>query len=103
MPTRTTIWRWLTKKCREPRKALKHWQSYVKLDTSGPWSVHARSQIKRILQADGLKLVHGAKQGVSFLGLFHLCVRAIRAANAARCPSVICFQSLAALPESSRC
>jgi tetratricopeptide (TPR) repeat protein len=45
-------------KIREPRKALKHWQSYVKLDTSGPWSVHARSQIKRILQADGLKLVY---------------------------------------------
>ena len=41
-------------KIREPRKALKHWQAYVKLDTSGPWSVHARSQIKRILQADGL-------------------------------------------------
>lgn len=45
-------------KIREPRKALKHWQAYVKLDTSGPWSVHARSQIKRILQADILKLVH---------------------------------------------
>ena len=45
-------------KIREPRKALKHWQSYVKLDTSGPWSVHARSQMKRILQADSLKLVH---------------------------------------------
>jgi tetratricopeptide (TPR) repeat protein len=45
-------------KIREPRKALKHWQAYVKLDASGPWSVHARSQIKRILQADGLKLVH---------------------------------------------
>jgi tetratricopeptide (TPR) repeat protein len=45
-------------KIREPRKALKHWQAYVKLDTSGPWSVHARSQMKRILQADGLKLVH---------------------------------------------
>jgi len=45
-------------KLREPRKALKHWQAYVKLDTSGPWSVHARSQVKRILQADGLRLVH---------------------------------------------
>jgi tetratricopeptide (TPR) repeat protein len=45
-------------KTREPRKALKHWQTYVKLDTSGPWSVHARTQIKRILQADPLKLVH---------------------------------------------
>jgi len=45
-------------KLREPRKALKHWQAYIKLDTSGPWSTHARSQIKRILQADSLKLVH---------------------------------------------
>jgi len=45
-------------KLREPRKALQHWQAYVKLDASGPWSVHARSQIKRILQADGLRLVH---------------------------------------------
>ncbi len=45
-------------KLREPRKALKHWQAYIKLDTTGPWSVHARNQIQRILQADGLKLVH---------------------------------------------
>jgi tetratricopeptide (TPR) repeat protein len=44
-------------KLREPRKALKHWQAYVKLDTTGPWSTHARSQIQRILQADGLRLV----------------------------------------------
>ncbi len=44
-------------KIREPRKALKHWQAYVKLDTTGPWSVHARNQIQRILQSDGLKLV----------------------------------------------
>ena len=44
-------------KIKEPRKALKHWRAYVKLDTTGPWSVHARNQIKRILQADGLKLV----------------------------------------------
>jgi tetratricopeptide (TPR) repeat protein len=44
-------------KVREPRMALKHWRAYVKLDTSGPWSVHARNQVKRILQADGLKLV----------------------------------------------
>jgi tetratricopeptide (TPR) repeat protein len=44
-------------KMKQPRKALKHWQAYVKLDTAGPWSVHARNQIQRILQADGLKLV----------------------------------------------
>jgi tetratricopeptide (TPR) repeat protein len=45
-------------KVREPRKALKHWQAYIKLDTTGPWSVHARNQIQRILQADTLKLVY---------------------------------------------
>jgi tetratricopeptide (TPR) repeat protein len=45
-------------KVKEPRKALKHWRAYVKLDTTGPWAVHARNQIQRILQADGLKLVH---------------------------------------------
>ena len=50
-------------KLRQPRKALKHWQAYIKLDTSGPWSVHARSQIKRILQADPLRLVHSTRRG----------------------------------------
>jgi tetratricopeptide (TPR) repeat protein len=49
-------------KLRQPRKALKHWQAYVKLDTAGPWSVHARSQIQRILQADSLKLVHSSRK-----------------------------------------
>ena len=45
-------------KTREPRKALKHWRAYVKLDTAGPWATHARNQIQRILQSDPLKLVH---------------------------------------------
>ncbi len=44
-------------KIKEPRKALRHWRAYTKLDTTGPWAVHARSQVQRILQADGLKLV----------------------------------------------
>ena len=45
-------------KIREPRKALQHWRAYVRLDTAGPWAVHAKHQIQRILQADGLKLIH---------------------------------------------
>ena len=49
-------------KIKEPRHALKHWRAYVKLDTSGPWAIHARNQIQRILQADGLKLVHSARR-----------------------------------------
>lgn len=48
-------------KIKEPRKALVHWRAYVKLDTTGPWAVHARNQVRRILQADGLKLVPGTK------------------------------------------
>jgi tetratricopeptide (TPR) repeat protein len=42
----------------QPRMALTHWQVYLKLDRSGPWSVHARNQIARILDADKLKLVY---------------------------------------------
>ncbi len=49
-------------KIREPRKALKHWRAYVKLDTTGPWSLHARNQVQRILQTDQLKLVHGGNR-----------------------------------------
>jgi len=48
-------------KIREPRKALQHWRAYVKLDTTGPWTVHAKHQIQRILQTDKLKLVHSRK------------------------------------------
>lgn len=42
----------------EPRLALRHWTTYVKLDRSGPWSIHARKQIARILEADKLKVVY---------------------------------------------
>ena len=47
-------------KLRQPRKALQHWQAYIRLDTTGPWSMHARNQIQRIIQADGLKLVYSS-------------------------------------------
>ena len=42
---------------RQPRQALPHWKIYLKLDSSGPWAVHARNQISRILEADKLKIV----------------------------------------------
>jgi tetratricopeptide (TPR) repeat protein len=44
-------------KCRQPRKSLRHWQAYARLDTVGPWAIHARNQIKKILAADDLKVV----------------------------------------------
>ena len=49
-------------RAREPRQALKHWRAYAKLDTSGPWSTHARNQIERILAADTLKVVYRRKK-----------------------------------------
>jgi tetratricopeptide (TPR) repeat protein len=46
---------------KEPRKSLRHWMSYVKLDPQGPWAAHARSQAKRILSSERLAIVtrHG--------------------------------------------
>jgi len=41
-----------------PRRALHHWKTYLKLDGSGPWAVHARNQVARILEADRLKIVY---------------------------------------------
>jgi tetratricopeptide (TPR) repeat protein len=41
----------------QPRKALPHWRTYLKLDNAGPWAVHARNQIARILESDKLKIV----------------------------------------------
>jgi len=48
-------------KLKQPRRALPHWRSYVKLDTSGPWAVHARNQIHRILEDDALRVVYRRK------------------------------------------
>lgn len=44
-------------KARQPRKALHHWEAYARLDTVGPWSIHAKNQIKKILAADQLKVI----------------------------------------------
>jgi tetratricopeptide (TPR) repeat protein len=45
-------------KLKQPRKALPHWRAYIRLDTTSAWSIHARNQIQRILQGEGLKLVY---------------------------------------------
>ncbi len=44
-------------KAREPRKALRHWEAYSRLDSVGPWAIHARNQIKKILAGETLKVV----------------------------------------------
>ncbi len=49
-------------KLKHPRKALAHWRAYVRLDTSGPWSIHARNQIRKTLASEGLKVVYRRKK-----------------------------------------
>jgi tetratricopeptide (TPR) repeat protein len=45
-------------KLKQPRSALRHWRAYIKLDNVGPWAVHARNQITKILGADKLRVVY---------------------------------------------
>jgi tetratricopeptide (TPR) repeat protein len=49
-------------KTRQSRAALQHWRAYVRLDSSGPWATHARNQIRRILDNEGLKVVYKRKK-----------------------------------------
>ncbi|HEX7284580.1 MAG TPA: tetratricopeptide repeat protein [Candidatus Angelobacter sp.] len=44
-------------KARQPRKALRHWEAYARLDSLGPWAIHARNQIKKILAGETLRVV----------------------------------------------
>ena len=47
---------------RETRRALAHWRAYSKLDVSGPWAIHARNQVKRILDGEKLRVVYRNKR-----------------------------------------
>jgi tetratricopeptide (TPR) repeat protein len=40
----------------ERRPALRHWQAYVRLDSSGPWAEHARGQIRKLLSQEKLAI-----------------------------------------------
>jgi tetratricopeptide (TPR) repeat protein len=44
----------------ERRKALRHWQTYIKLDRSGPWAEHARGQIRKLLSHEKLSIARRA-------------------------------------------
>jgi tetratricopeptide (TPR) repeat protein len=44
----------------ERRRALAHWQIYVRLDKSGPWADHARTQIRKLLSREKLTIAHRA-------------------------------------------
>jgi tetratricopeptide (TPR) repeat protein len=42
----------------ERRRALAHWQTYIRLDKSGPWADHARGQIRKLLGRERLTIAH---------------------------------------------
>ncbi|RRA47893.1 tetratricopeptide repeat protein [Acidipila sp. EB88] len=41
------------------RSALRHWTSYLRLDGTGPWATHARTQLRKTLSVLGMELVQG--------------------------------------------
>jgi len=45
----------------EGRSALRHWQTYIKLDHRGPWADHARGQIRKLLSREGLRIAARAQ------------------------------------------
>jgi tetratricopeptide (TPR) repeat protein len=61
----------------EQRSALRHWQAYVKLDKSGPWSEHARTQIRKLLDGEILSISWRAagymapRRGMAALQVLH--------------------------------
>jgi tetratricopeptide (TPR) repeat protein len=42
----------------ERRRALHHWQIYVRLDKDGAWAEHARDQIRKLLSREKLSITH---------------------------------------------
>jgi len=42
----------------ERRPALRHWTAYLKLDQKSRWAVHARKQVRKILDHESLSIIH---------------------------------------------
>jgi tetratricopeptide (TPR) repeat protein len=45
----------------ELRSALRHWQAYARLDKDGPWTEHARLQIRKLLDREKLAIAWRAE------------------------------------------
>jgi len=41
------------------RSALRHWTAYLRLDGTGPWARHARTQLRKTLASVGFELIQG--------------------------------------------
>ena len=47
------------------RNALRHWQSYLRLDRTGPWADHARGQIRKLLSREKLAITWRSQKYVA--------------------------------------
>jgi tetratricopeptide (TPR) repeat protein len=47
------------------RRALQHWQAYLKLDRAGPWADHARGQIRKLLSREKLAIAWRAQKYIA--------------------------------------
>jgi tetratricopeptide (TPR) repeat protein len=67
----------------ERRKALRHWQAYIRLDHIGPWAEHARGQIRKLLSQEKLSIAGRAtgyvppRKGMAALELIDLNLRKV--------------------------
>ncbi|MGP8269546.1 MAG: tetratricopeptide repeat protein [Terracidiphilus sp.] len=43
------------------RHALRHWQSYIRLDNRGPWADHARGQVRKLIGREKLAIAWRAE------------------------------------------
>jgi tetratricopeptide (TPR) repeat protein len=48
----------------ESRPALRHWEAYIRLDRSGPWADHARTQIRKLIDGEQLSVAWRADKFV---------------------------------------
>jgi len=49
----------------EARPALRHWQTYTRLDKDGPWAEHARGQIRKLLDREKLAIAWRAESFIA--------------------------------------
>jgi tetratricopeptide (TPR) repeat protein len=49
----------------EARAALRHWQTYARLDKGGPWADHARGQIRKLLNREKLAIAWRAESFIA--------------------------------------
>ena len=65
-------------KIKEPRKALKHWRAYVKLDTVGPWAVTLATRSSAFCRRTGCIWCTAASRSNLHLTIPYACVPRLR-------------------------